>query len=371
MDASGLRRILSKMKIFGHPQIDKQIDQYEQRAEVDYEEIIQNFNRDVLRDFQDPWDVFRALLTSVEGSRAHDFFVSAMQHLLLIRQQGEQRVRYFQLIDGLITAVVLDRKAIERDFSAACSKSVNQVVSQFADQSRFQEVEEQTQELKQLVSRLRRDKRELEEEVAKKQEGLVGQLKNQLFKHEEDLAVSRQTTEMLKTKLHDSEKTYKEQLSQQELQIREMFNMLKESRALDDLADSTGVLDRRELLAMMQKKQERLKTIYRLEGRTGQKPPPEEGPWNAFADGVPAERQASGKGGKAGDRDTGKSMYEDADDQAVREQIEKSLTNGYAHLVRGSAFGAKSDKANVRVTGLVARTCWQCDSAEHSRSGSS
>lgn len=331
MEASGLGRILDKMRTLQHSGIDRQIDNYEDRAEQDHEEFSSQFREGVLRDFQDPWDILRALLGIVEGSRAYDFLLSTLQHLLFIREEGETRVRYFQLIDRLVTAIVMDRKAVEKDFSAIVNKSVATMAAQFADQARSEEVEEKNRILKGVISKLTREKKELEREMDQKDDGLVGELKTQLYRTEEDLEVSRQTTEMLRKKLEDIERTSKEAMAQQDLQTRELFNMLKESRVLESVQDEEGILDRHELMSLMEKKMERVKTIQRLEGRHLSSAKPARDDWNGI-DSKKLVSIASHDSNVPGNRDTGKSMFEDADDTAVRVHIEESLANGAAHL---------------------------------------
>ncbi|CAG8768523.1 11408_t:CDS:2, partial [Gigaspora rosea] len=66
------------------------------------------------------------ILASVQGTRAYDFFLSAMQHLLLIRDDGEARTKYFQLIDSLVTQVVLDRHGLDQDWSQSVGLTVSQ-----------------------------------------------------------------------------------------------------------------------------------------------------------------------------------------------------------------------------------------------------
>ena len=335
MEASGLSRILDKLRSLNHSELDRQLDAYEERAENDHEEFVRSFKEDTLRDFQNPWDVLRAILSSVEGSRAYDFFVSSLQHMLFIKQEGEARVRYFQLIDSLITSIVFDRKPIDKDFSSVVGTSVATLAAKFADQARLQEVEEELTVFKQVNNKLKREKKELEQEVGRREEGLVGELKSQVFRYEEDLAVSRQSTDLLKSKMASMEQAHRDAMSQQDLQIREMYNMLRESRTLESVQDDEGVLDRRELMALTQKRIERQKAIQRLEGRHLSKPGPgEQGAWKAIANGLersPSSDKVSDKN-QPGNRDTRKSMFEDADDAAVRQHIEKSLANGVAHL---------------------------------------
>jgi len=79
------------MRDMKHDLIDRQLNIYEDEAENDYEDMIEFYNHQILHDMSDPYDVFHALLRSVESSRAYDFFLSLLQHMLLIREEGDLR----------------------------------------------------------------------------------------------------------------------------------------------------------------------------------------------------------------------------------------------------------------------------------------
>jgi cytokinesis protein len=79
------------MRSLGHDLIDRQLNIYEDEAENDYDDMVEFYNHQILHDMSDPYDVFHALLRSVESSRAYDFFLSLLQHMLLIREEGDLR----------------------------------------------------------------------------------------------------------------------------------------------------------------------------------------------------------------------------------------------------------------------------------------
>lgn len=88
------------MRSLHHGLIDKQLNIFENEAENDYEDMTEFYNHQVLHDIADPYDVFHALLRSVENSRAYDFFLSLLQHMLLIREEGD--LRYVDSISVLV-----------------------------------------------------------------------------------------------------------------------------------------------------------------------------------------------------------------------------------------------------------------------------
>jgi len=325
MEASGLRRILDKLRSFNHPILDRQLDDYDSQTQFDLTELQENFDQDVLEDMSDPYNVLRAILSSVEGTRAQDFLISMLKHLLLIRQQGDSRVRYFQLIDRLVTNIVLDRKALDSDFAKVIGSSVADIASRFADQERLQQALEDLARLRTEHQQIQQEKEDLEEEASSSQGGVVGQLKVQLSRAEEDLRVSRQTSGALESRITNLEKTYREKEQLQEMQVQELFSMLKEARLLDNVdVDEGSILDRRELLALMEKKLERTKTFYALEGKT--------------LEGQAASRSAKSSAKSQISTATRQSAFEDAEDEAVRQHIASRIAASTAELVRRISY---------------------------------
>jgi cytokinesis protein len=269
MEAAGLRRILEVCHEFQHDSLEKQIATYEKLAASDQEALVQNFDQEVLRDLSDPYDVYRAIMSSVEGTPAYPYFLSSLQHLLLIRAEADEKMKYYQLIDELVTSIVLDKKQnFSGGLSSAVGVSVARLVAQFGEQDRSRIAEEEASNARREANELRLQKERLEEEIAKGGEGLVGSLKAKLAKTEEKLQVSRMTTNALEGRLGEQKRGYDEQISQLELQISELFRMIREGGISSRSTGPDGsVLDRTELISSLEKQMERRKTIGILEGR--------------------------------------------------------------------------------------------------------
>jgi cytokinesis protein len=268
MDASGLRLILKKCEEFNFPTVNTQLELFATMLEEDHERMVENFDAEVLRDMSNPEDVFRAIMRSVEGTPAKPHFTSAMQHLLLIREEGDILVRFYQLIESLITSVVLDKKhSFEGGLSAAVGVSVARLVAQFGEQDRAAKAEEDAAEARRELSRLRTEKELLDEELGRGQEGLVGDLKERLTAMEEKLRLSRQAKDVADKRLQEKAREYEERILQLETQIMELFRMLKDTDGFDSISQAGGAGGGSELISSLTRQLERRKTRGILEGR--------------------------------------------------------------------------------------------------------
>ncbi|CAO1613189.1 unnamed protein product [Sympodiomycopsis kandeliae] len=283
MEASGLQRILIKMKAFKNQDLDAQIAAFENSSLQDHEDVVETFNKDVLTDMSDPVDVFKAIVEKVSGSRAYDFFLSSLQHLLLIRQEGDHLVHWYQLIDSLVTSVVMDRKgAVESsDISSLLGTSVNNVLSRFADQDHMQTIQSELQRFKAEARSAEQERAKLQAQLEQESEGLVGKLQGQITALEEDLEVSRGNALALQRDLEDMEKGYIDRIVALEVQNREIYEMMRENADKKDIfPDGKESLDRQAMVDTLERQLERERTIRKLEAnaRKEGRPLPSSGP---------------------------------------------------------------------------------------------
>ncbi|KAK3818629.1 MAG: hypothetical protein J3Q66DRAFT_175596 [Benniella sp.] len=229
LTTSGLTRIISKMRSLNQDLIDRQLNLYEDEAENDYEDMVEFYNHQILHDMSDPYDVFNALLRSVETSRAYDFFLSLLQHMLLIREEGDMRIRYFQLMDAIVTQIVLDRRGLTDDFEQKFGVSVNQLVNKLVDQDRVNAVQDELKSLRQQVETLTKEKYTLEHE---KDEATVSKLNAQVRTYEDRLRVSRHTIQTLQAKMGEIEAQTKAKLDYQESQLQYLKKSLDDANTI-------------------------------------------------------------------------------------------------------------------------------------------
>ncbi|KAG0235138.1 hypothetical protein BGW42_005788 [Actinomortierella wolfii] len=242
LTTSGLTRIISKMRSLNHDLIDRQLDIYEDEAENDYDDMVEFYNHQILHDMSDPYDVFHALLRSVESSRAYDFFLSLLQHMLLIREEGDLRIRYFQLMDAIVTQVVLDRRGITDDFEKKLGISVHQLVGKLVDQDRLNYALEDAKQARAELEKVIRQKNELELEVGQKDDGMVAQLKAKVYSLEDLLRLSRHTIQTLQAKLNEVETATQAKLAMQDAQLKHLLKSLQDAnQIMTEAGMQTGV----------------------------------------------------------------------------------------------------------------------------------
>ncbi|CAG8488845.1 26939_t:CDS:10 [Racocetra persica] len=201
LHACGLTRIIDKMKAFNHELINRQISKFERESELDYEE----------------------------------------------------------LIDSLVTQVVLDRHGLDQDWSQSVGLTVSQVLAKMVDQDKLndalQEAEEAKAELKAL-----REKQELmsKQDVSESD----GELKKKIDSLEELLRISRHTIKTLQQRNADLEASYREKLADLNVQLRELETIIKEQQGYG--TDTT--VDRTELVKQLERMQKIRETERILEG---------------------------------------------------------------------------------------------------------
>lgn len=285
MNASGLDKIMDKMMDFNNEQLKRHINIYKQMSENDMDEIMEIYNETILSNMNDPRACFERILERVEGSRSYNFFLSALQHMLMIQAQGDTQVRYFQILDKLITQVVMDRKGIKND-DMSIGWSVGMLIDKFAEQDELDKSAQEAKEAKQMLEKVIKEKQELETEINLKGDGVVGVLRDKTNSLEDLLRMSRHTIATLQRKLKDTQQEYEMNVTALDQQLREIQKSAVEANKKDGVAQNHEegghiVLGREEVTRAY----DRLKAQAILEGKPGEseeKIPRAEGLSNTF-----------------------------------------------------------------------------------------
>lgn len=267
MATAGLRQIVELCRSFNFEPLNTQLDKLQDAIESDEKELRERLDQEILRDMTNIEDVYTALKSKTHDSKAHDHLLSILQHLLLIREDGPGLLQYYQLLDSLVTDVVMDHKLAGAE--QRLGKSVESIISQFNDADQFRVLEAEAAKMRTDLRRLQLEKDTLESEVLNGGDGLVGVLRGKIASLEEKLQISRETTARLQTQMETQNSDYEDQITQLEAQIMELFRMLKELGAdgVGKIMDKGNAMDRKTLIETLEKHMERSKTINILEGR--------------------------------------------------------------------------------------------------------
>ncbi|NWX93590.1 DIAP1 protein, partial [Nothoprocta pentlandii] len=112
---SGLQRILKKLQMLENEELKVQLSIFEEHGEEDSEDL-RNRLDEIRIEMEYPFAVFQILLNTVKDSKAEPFFLSILQHLLLIRNDYEARPQYYKLIDECVSQIVLYKNGADPDF---------------------------------------------------------------------------------------------------------------------------------------------------------------------------------------------------------------------------------------------------------------
>jgi cytokinesis protein len=224
-------------------------------------------------------------------------------------------------------------------------KSVESIIAQFNDADQYRILEADSAKMRSDLRRLQLEKDSLEGEVMTGGDGLVGVLRGKVASLEEKLQISRETTARLQAQLETQKAGYDEQITQLEAQIMELFRMLKElgSDSVDKILDNSAAMDRKTLIATLEKHVQRTKTIDILEGRDkrktkesrahdeGESDDPDATPGKSKLRRQPHSKrsQQTANSARTSDSLTGRpSQFMDADEADVKEQIQQQLAAG-------------------------------------------
>lgn len=298
--ACGIKRILSKMESFQYELLDKQIERFRTNEAIDYEDMLERDNSSIkdnidadVKDLSDPVQIVDAIQQRLQGSRTNDYFVSALQHLLLMRaNDGEERLRMFQLVDAMLSYVAMDRRLPNMDLKQSLNFTVQSLLDKLHTDSEARQAQDESLESRQIAEAAMAERDEMRAQLELGADGLVAKLQRQVDEQSRFIDAQRRQAEGLKTELDGIQTLRAKEAQRNELETRELYLMLRDaqdiaaSNAAKGVANAAaggsgpgaaatntnpeqmqGILDRQRLMERLQMQLERQKTQYKLEGR--------------------------------------------------------------------------------------------------------
>ncbi|KZF21410.1 hypothetical protein L228DRAFT_269789 [Xylona heveae TC161] len=289
----GIKRILTKMESFHYETIDKQIERYRTNEAIDYEDLLERENSSMkdsiegeLKDLNDPAQIVDAIMSKVNGTRAQDYFVSSMQHLLLIRENGgEDRLRMFQLVDAMLSYVAMDRRLPDMDLKQSLNFTVQSLLDKLHTDSEARQALDEAVEARQIADSAIAERDEMKAQVELGADGVVGKLQKQIEEQAAIINLQQRQNDGLKAELADLQQIRAQELQRNELETRELYLMLRDAQdvassvarkagkdglAQNDPVHMQGILDRERLMDRLEMQLERAKTQCQLEGKIWQ-----------------------------------------------------------------------------------------------------
>ena len=291
--ACGIKRLLHKMEGFQYEVIDKQVERYRTNESIDYEDILERENSSIVdsiegevKDLNDPAQIVDAILSKIQGSRSYDYFVSAMQHLLLIREnEGEDRLRMFQLVDAMMSYVAMDRRLPDMDLKQSLNFTVQSLLDKLYTDSEARQARDEATEVRQIADSAIAERDEMKAQVELGADGVVAKLQRQVEEQAQVIELQNRQIESVKAELADLQRLRAQELQRSELETRELYLMLrdaqdvaasvaqkagKEGLGQTDPAHMQGILNRERLMDRLEMQLERAKTQAKLEGKVWQ-----------------------------------------------------------------------------------------------------
>uniref|UniRef100_UPI0037E855E0 protein diaphanous homolog 3-like n=1 Tax=Semicossyphus pulcher TaxID=241346 RepID=UPI0037E855E0 len=146
----GLKEILPQLTTIKNEALDIQLKVFEEHKEEDMIEFSHRLE-DIKSELDDAGDVFSIVQSMVKDSSAEPYFLSILQHLMLIRNDYLVRPQYFKIIEECVSQIVLHRGGTDPDFSYRKRLDVDfsHLLEVCVDKARTDEYEQRASELAQ------------------------------------------------------------------------------------------------------------------------------------------------------------------------------------------------------------------------------
>ncbi|XP_032170448.1 protein diaphanous homolog 3 isoform X1 [Mustela erminea] len=166
----GLKDILPNLKRMRNDGLDIQLKVFDEHKEEDLLEFSHRLD-DIRAELDEAYDIYNMVWNSVKETRAEGYFISILQHLLLIRNDYFIRQQYFKLIDECISQIVLHRDGMDPDFTyrKRLDLDLSHFVDTCIDQAKLEEFEEKALELHKKFEKEFTDHQETQAQLQKKE----------------------------------------------------------------------------------------------------------------------------------------------------------------------------------------------------------
>ena len=289
----GVKRVMMKMEGFQYEVIDRQIERYRENEAIDYEDFlsregssIHDSDQGETKDLSDPAQIVEAIQSKLAGSPAADYFTSALQHLLLMRDnESEERLKMFQLVDSMLSYVAMDRRLPDMELKQSLNFTVQNLLDKLYTDGEARQAREEAHQARLIADAAQAERDEMRQRVEMGAEGLVRKLQRQCDEQAAVMDLQRRQADAYKAELAELQRVRAQELQRNELETRELYLMLRDAQDIaashakksgkngesgPDPTQMQGILDRERLMDRLEMQLERAKTQAKLEGKVWQ-----------------------------------------------------------------------------------------------------
>ncbi|XP_028315109.1 protein diaphanous homolog 2 isoform X3 [Gouania willdenowi] len=165
----GLKKTLPELK--ETEELDIQLRVFNENKEEDAIELSHRLD-DIRAEMDDMSEVYHLLSNMVKDTGSEAYFLSILQHLLLIRNDYYIRPQYYKVIEECVSQVVLHRNGMDPDFGYSRRLDVDftQLIDQCVDKAKVEESEQKAAEFSKKFDEEFSARQEAQAESQKKEE---------------------------------------------------------------------------------------------------------------------------------------------------------------------------------------------------------
>ncbi|RXM99925.1 Protein diaphanous-like 1 [Acipenser ruthenus] len=229
----GLKDILTELRQIENEELKVQLSVFDDHSEDDSEELRARLE-DVRIEMEYPlhWCLifFQVLQNTVKDTKAEPYFLSVLQHFLLIRNDYLARPQYFKLIDECISQIILHKNGADPDFR--CKRfnlDVEGLIDNMVDQIKVEKSEAKAIDLEKKLDTELTARHELHAELKKKESDFELYVKD-LNSEKEAVILDKQNKETENKQLQSKIDNLQEEIAPEELSEKSFWTKVKEDK---------------------------------------------------------------------------------------------------------------------------------------------
>uniref|UniRef100_A0A8V5HIP5 Uncharacterized protein n=1 Tax=Melopsittacus undulatus TaxID=13146 RepID=A0A8V5HIP5_MELUD len=167
----GLKKILPGLKDKDNEELDIQLKVFDENKEEDLIELSHRLN-DIRAEMDDVNEVFHLLYNMLKDTSSENYFLSILQHFLLIRSDYYVRPQYYKIIEECVSQIVLHCSGMDPDFKCRGRMDVDftHLIDACVDKAKVEESEKKAAEFSRKFDEEFTARQEAQAELQKREE---------------------------------------------------------------------------------------------------------------------------------------------------------------------------------------------------------